>query len=323
MWLQPHNTANKTFVMAQTANGAPFWKDPQTGFKVESAGYADQATSAATSTNIAGGSQGTVLYQSGVGTTTSLTKPTTLNKKFVLSQVNGDTVGTVPTWTDASTLSAAGLAGGSANNLVYQSSPNTTTFLPNPTTNSILSFNTTSGLGWTGTTRFPIGNLTLFEENGALCRQLGPMKNCWQTPFDKIMLAVDKTATFTADAKNNWTILSSPGVAYSLRCIAGSLGIYTGTPLSLTNIYKSATGWGSAFTISSVASAVFTLAILSTLQVQIKNSAGTAVWTSTSTVPATAVAIAMLDGPYFPAGTTGSSPLVYQDASGASVGLFY
>ena len=116
-----------------TSSGtAPQWSDPA-GVSVGS------ATSA---TNLAGGSAGTVPYQTASGTTAMLSAGTA---GYVL-QANG---AAAPGWVAQSTLSvgsattATNVAGGTANQVVYNTSAGTTSFITAPTV-------TDTFLKWTG-----------------------------------------------------------------------------------------------------------------------------------------------------------------------------
>ena len=108
-----------------TSNGtAPVWTDPAS-VTVGSATTATSATSATTATNIAGGSAGTLPYQSAAGTTVMLAAGTA---DYVL-KANG---AAAPSWVAQSTLSvgsassattattATNVAGGLAGSLIYQ-----------------------------------------------------------------------------------------------------------------------------------------------------------------------------------------------------------
>ena len=108
-----------------TSNGtAPVWTDPAS-VTVGSATTATSATSATTATNIAGGSAGTLPYQSAAGTTVMLAAGTA---DYVL-KANG---AAAPSWVAQSTLSvgsassattattATNVAGGVAGSLIYQ-----------------------------------------------------------------------------------------------------------------------------------------------------------------------------------------------------------
>ena len=101
---------------------------------------APSTIAAGTATNLAGGSNGTIPYQSASGTTQMLAAGTAA---YVL-QANGVAA---PTWVAQSTLTsgaATNLAGGAANRVPYQSGAGTTTFLAAPTTAGYV-------IGWTGT----------------------------------------------------------------------------------------------------------------------------------------------------------------------------
>jgi hypothetical protein len=120
-----------TYVLASSGS-APQWVAPST-------------IPAGTATNLAGGTTGSLPYQSGASTTTFLPIGTT---NFVL------TAGaTAPQYVAQSTLSvgtAANLAGGAANRVAYQSGANVTAFLPAPTVNgsAVLYDSGTNALYW-------------------------------------------------------------------------------------------------------------------------------------------------------------------------------
>jgi hypothetical protein len=138
-----------------TSNGtAPVWTDPAS-VTVGSATTATSATSATTATNIAGGSAGTLPYQSGAGTTAMLAAGTA---DFVL-KANG---AAAPSWVAQSTLSvgsassatsattATNLAGGIASQIPYQTGAGATAFLANGTAGQVLISNGTSAPSWAG-----------------------------------------------------------------------------------------------------------------------------------------------------------------------------
>ena len=138
-----------------TSNGtAPVWTDPAS-VTVGSATTATSATSATTATNIAGGSAGTLPYQSAAGTTAMLAAGTA---DFVL-KANG---AAAPSWVAQSTLSvgsassatsattATNLAGGIASQIPYQTGAGATAFLANGTAGQVLISNGTSAPSWAG-----------------------------------------------------------------------------------------------------------------------------------------------------------------------------
>lgn len=138
-----------------TSNGtAPVWTDPAS-ITVGSATTATSATSATTATNLAGGSAGTLPYQTASGTTAMLSAGTA---DYVL-KANG---AAAPSWVAQSTLSvgsastatsattATNLAGGAASQIPYQSAAGTTTFLANGAAGQVLKSNGASAPTWSG-----------------------------------------------------------------------------------------------------------------------------------------------------------------------------
>lgn len=138
-----------------TSSGtAPGWTDPAS-ITVGSATTATSATSATTATNLAGGSAGTLPYQTASGTTAMLSAGTA---DYVL-KANG---AAAPSWVAQSTLSvgsassatsattATNLAGGAASQIPYQSAAGTTTFLANGTAGQVLKSNGASAPTWSG-----------------------------------------------------------------------------------------------------------------------------------------------------------------------------
>lgn len=115
-----------TYVLSSSGS-APQWVAPST-------------IPAGTATNISGGATGSLPYQSATSTTTFLSLGTT---NYVL------TAGaTAPQYVAQSTLSvgtATNVAGGGANQIVYQTASGTTSFATTPTTAGYV-------LGWNGTT---------------------------------------------------------------------------------------------------------------------------------------------------------------------------
>jgi hypothetical protein len=118
-------------------------------------GAVASATLATTATNVAGGATGSLLYQSGAGTTTSLALGTT---NYVL------TAGaSAPQYVAQSTLSvgsastattSTNLAGGVAGAIPWQSAANTTSFTAAGTTGQVLTSNGTGTPTWTTPTSY-------------------------------------------------------------------------------------------------------------------------------------------------------------------------
>lgn len=127
---------------------------------------AGSATTATTATNVAGGAAGSLVYQTGAATTSTLALGTT---NYVL------TAGaSAPQYTAQSSLSvgsattATNLAGGSASQIPYQTGAGATTFLANGTSGQFLQSNGASAPSWasptiaitddttTNSTRYPL-----------------------------------------------------------------------------------------------------------------------------------------------------------------------
>jgi hypothetical protein len=125
--------------MLTSSGSAPQWSDPAgvTVGNATNAVNATSATSATTATNVAGGTAGALVYNTGAGATTFLSLGT---QDYVL--VAG---ASAPTYVAQSTLSvgsattattattANSLAGGAANQLVYQTGAGATSFAVAPT----------------------------------------------------------------------------------------------------------------------------------------------------------------------------------------------
>lgn len=109
-----------------------------------SATTAGSATTATTATNIAGGSSGSLPYQSGAGATSLLGAGTS---GYVLTTQGP---GLPPTWgVGVPSGSAANLSGGSAGAVVYQSAPGATAYVTVGTPNQVLTLNGSSVPTWT------------------------------------------------------------------------------------------------------------------------------------------------------------------------------
>ena len=118
-------------------------------------GAVASATLATTATNVAGGAAGSIVYQSGAATTTTLALGTT---NYVL------TAGaSAPQYVAQSTLSvgsattattATNLAGGLANQIAYQTGAGATSFITAPSNNTVLSYTTGGGFAWTTPTSY-------------------------------------------------------------------------------------------------------------------------------------------------------------------------
>lgn len=122
-----------------TSNGsAPGWTDPASV-------TVGNATAAVTATNVTGGAAGSIVYQSGAATTTTLALGTT---NYVL------TAGaSAPQYVAQSTLSvgsATNLAGGTASQIPYQTGSGTTAFLANGTAGQVLTSAGSSAPTWGG-----------------------------------------------------------------------------------------------------------------------------------------------------------------------------
>jgi hypothetical protein len=122
-----------------TSNGsAPGWTNP-------SSVTVGAATTATTATNVAGGTTGALLYQSGSGATTNLALGTT---NYVV------TAGaSAPQYVAQSTLnvgSATNLSGGIASQIPYQTGAGATSFISNGTAGQVLLSNGTSAPAWGG-----------------------------------------------------------------------------------------------------------------------------------------------------------------------------
>jgi len=134
-----------------TSNGsAPGWTDPASV-------TVGNATAAVTATNVTGGAAGSIVYQSGAATTTTLALGTT---NYVLTAgasapqyVAQSTlsVGSATTATTAtSATTATNLAGGAASQIPYQTGSGATAFLANGTAGQVLRSAGSSAPTWGG-----------------------------------------------------------------------------------------------------------------------------------------------------------------------------
>jgi hypothetical protein len=134
-----------------TSNGsAPGWTDPASV-------TVGNATAAVTATNVTGGAAGSIVYQSGAATTTTLALGTT---NYVLTAgasapqyVAQSTlsVGSATTATTAtSATTATNLAGGAASQIPYQTGSGATAFLANGTAGQVLRSAGSSAPNWGG-----------------------------------------------------------------------------------------------------------------------------------------------------------------------------
>ena len=134
-----------------TSNGsAPGWTDPASV-------TVGNATAAVTATNVTGGAAGSIVYQSGSATTTTLALGTT---NYVLTAgasapqyVAQSTlsVGSATTATTAtSATTATNLAGGAASQIPYQTGSGATAFLANGTAGQVLRSAGSSAPNWGG-----------------------------------------------------------------------------------------------------------------------------------------------------------------------------
>lgn len=110
-----------------------------------SVGTAANATTATTASNVAGGAAGSIVYQSGSGTTTTLTLGTT---NYVL------TAGaSAPQYVAQSTITAGAatnLAGGAASQIPYQTGSGATSFIANGTAGQVLKSTGSTAPVWGG-----------------------------------------------------------------------------------------------------------------------------------------------------------------------------
>jgi hypothetical protein len=140
---------SNTYVL--TSNGsAPGWTNPASV-------TVGNATAAVTATNVTGGAAGSIVYQSGAATTTTLALGTT---NYVLTAgasapqyVAQSTlsVGSATTATTAtSATTATNLAGGAASQIPYQTGSGATAFLANGTAGQVLRSAGSSAPNWGG-----------------------------------------------------------------------------------------------------------------------------------------------------------------------------
>jgi len=195
--------------------------------------------SATTATNVAGGATGSLLYQSGASTTTSLALGTT---NYVL------TAGaTAPQYVAQSTLSvgsattattATNLAGGAASQIPYQTASGTTAFIANGTTGQFLTSNGTSAPSWaTVSTAVTISDQT---SNSSTFYPLfysatSGSTNTVDTSSTKLQY-VPSTGTFTA------TVFSGAGTGLTGTASSLSIGGNAATATSATTATNIAGG---------------------------------------------------------------------------------
>jgi hypothetical protein len=175
--------ANGTAGYVLTANGttlAPTWNAPSAGAtptiaQVLTAGSVSSNQSitglnnisattftglASTSTNLAGGLGGQILYQSAVNTTAKLSNGS-------VGQVLTSAGTTLPpTWQNAGASSnAANILGGAFGQIPYQSAPNTTLFTLAGGQNQVLIANNSGAPSWTDAVLLPAYGLCSFRTN--------------------------------------------------------------------------------------------------------------------------------------------------------------
>jgi len=175
--------------------------------------------SATTATNVAGGATGSLLYQSGASTTTSLALGTT---NYVL------TAGaSAPQYVAQSTLSvgsattattATNLAGGAASQIPYQTASGTTAFIANGTSGQFLTSNGSSAPSWSTVTTA----ITITDDTSSA------------TPYYPLFARVTSGTTnteYTSSTKLNYT--PSTGLLAATSFSGAGTGL-TGTATSLS-----------------------------------------------------------------------------------------
>jgi len=195
--------------------------------------------SATTATNVAGGATGSLLYQSGASTTTSLALGTT---NYVL------TAGaTAPQYVAQSTLSvgsattattATNLAGGAASQIPYQTASGTTAFIANGTTGQFLTSNGTSAPSWaTVSTAVTISDQTSSSSTfyPLFYSATSGSTNTVDTSSTKLQY-VPSTGTFTA------TVFSGAGTGLTGTASSLSIGGNAATATSATTATNIAGG---------------------------------------------------------------------------------
>ena len=299
--------------------------DTQQTLSTATIGNANKAT------NLAGGVTFNIPYQTATDKTDFLPNTTTTQgtstTPFILTQFGGNT----PLWknpgdTGFTVNRATHLAGGGAATIPYQTASGVTVQLPRPTTTGtfVLTNRNTGVPSWMATTslesgkaannNFQIGNWSLFEEAGALCRQWSLSKTCWTA--DKIAFSTPITVNIPNLSTQPYTVISSPSGNWSLKSIGSAFGL-----MGPANSLGPFTGWTVNKTISGTAP--YTLSVLvTTKQLQLKNAANTILWTS-RTAPTNAVGVAILDAPVYMKSNTQYSPLVFTDATGAPIEAFF
>jgi len=116
-------------------------------------------------TNLSGGSNGTMFYQSSLNNTASLLPPGSTNTVLTYDSTNNK-----PAWTPQSTITAGNayssttantINGGSAGNLLYQSSPGATSYVTNGSNGTILTYNSSTNIPtWTSPNSITFGSAT-------------------------------------------------------------------------------------------------------------------------------------------------------------------
>lgn len=125
-------TIGSSTAIMTSSGSAPQW----------SAASSVSVGSATTSTNLAGGAQWRVPYQTGIGTTGFLLAPVTAGNAIIWD-------GSSVTWgAGPASSSASNLAGGGAYTVVYQSSAGTTAYVTNGTTGQAFIANTGAAPAW-------------------------------------------------------------------------------------------------------------------------------------------------------------------------------
>ena len=200
------------------ANATSFVTNGTTGQVLLSNGssapaYASQSTlSVGTSTNIAGGAQGSIPIQSAAGTTTFVP----IGTSGYILQSNGSTA----TWVSPTTFTAntaTDVAGGTAGSIVYQAAPGITSFIQPGAAGTVLQSNGSSST-YVTTTSLYVG--TSVNIGGGAANQIPFQSNPNATSFSA-NLTYDGTTLLAGQIKANGTAGSYNTATGALQVIGG------------------------------------------------------------------------------------------------------
>ena len=247
---------------------------------------ATSATSATTATNLAGGSAGTVPYQSAAGTTVQLAAGTSGQ----LLQSNG---AAAPSWVTAATR-ATNLAGGGPGQIPFQTTTNITTFLSAGTSGQVLTSQGIFGPTWTTATdantgytivardasgNFSAGTITASLNGNASTATTASNVNNGTLTMNVSGTGLSGSQTFTANQSSNatFTVTSNATNANTVSTIVArdSNGDFNAGAINITRGLTSDPSGSQALRVVSPGSASFyTASANGALQIQLPSAFG-------------------------------------------------